>query len=66
MALTEASLLREVAKLQRDKTLLAVMEIVDSISTTEMLRGSYSATQRTARDYRDDLRTRLKALREAD
>lgn len=66
MAVTEAALLREVARLQRDKTLLAVRDIVDSIPVAEYDKTRYRDVGRSAENFRKDLLRRLKALKEAD
>lgn len=62
-ALTEAALLREVARVQHDKTLQAVRDLVDSIKV-ETPDGRYDTKKRTAAQFRTDLIAGLQQIRE--
>ena len=64
-ALTEAALLREVARVQNDKTLLAVRDLIDSIPVMELKKGAYNETHRAAKLFRADLISGIQQLKEA-
>ena len=63
---TEAALLREVARVQHDKTLQQVRDLVDSIKTTDVGSRGYGTTDRAAVQFRADLVSGLQRLRDAD
>jgi hypothetical protein len=63
--LTEATLLREVARVQHDKTIQAVRDLVESIKTTQpSKRDSYYSDERTAKAFRADLLAGLQRMRD--
>lgn len=66
MSITEAALLREVARVQHNKTLLAVRDLIDGIKTWQPNRSrGYGESDRTAKEFRADLLEGLRQLREA-
>lgn len=62
-ALTEAALLREVARIQRDKTLQDVRDLIDAMPTARTGRG-YSGESIPAAKFRDELIASLRHLRD--
>lgn len=62
----DADLVRESARIARDKTLLEVRDLVDRIKVTEPNpdRYAYSDKARTAEQFRNDLRAELRRLSE--
>jgi len=65
-SLTEAALLREVARVQHDKTLQAVRDAVDRIATTTTGSDRYTTKDRTAKQFRADLVAALQGMRDAE
>lgn len=66
--LTEAALLREVARVQHDKTLQQVRDLVDSIAVMEPKPGDRwgDRVERRAKSFRTDLIAGLQRLRNAE
>lgn len=62
MALTEADLLREVAKVQRDKTLQAVRDLIEGIKVSDYSTRSYSDEPRPAAQFKSELLDGIKAM----
>lgn len=60
----DATLLQEVSRVQHDKTLQAVRDLIDRIGITETRSGSYSVEERTARAFRTDLLAGIRRLRD--
>lgn len=55
MALTEADLLREVARVQRRADLQEFRDKIESLETTVYSRSSYSEQNRPAKEFKQDL-----------
>lgn len=67
MGLTEAALLREVARVQQDKTIQAMRDAIDAIPISKSTTGGiYRDADRTAREFRADVVAALIEMREAD
>jgi len=66
VSITEAALLREVAQVQRNKTLLDVRDLIDGIRTEKAATRGYGMDPRTAKEFRDDLVRALQQLKEAE
>lgn len=66
-AFTEASLLREVARVQHDKTVQSVRDLIETIPVNKPSgRYSWETTSRTADEFRKDLVAALLKMRELD
>ena len=59
MALTEADLLREVARVQRRADLQEFRDKIESLDVTVYDRSRYSDRDRPAKEFRQDLRAWL-------
>jgi hypothetical protein len=63
--LTEAALLREVARVQHDKTLQSVRDLVEKIPTKQKGgRNSWDTIDRSATSFRSELIAALQRLRD--
>lgn len=65
MSTLDGSLLREVARVQHDKTIQAVRDAIDSIPVDKHNERSYGREALTAARFRDDLLFKLRQMREA-
>lgn len=66
-AFTEASLLREVSRVQHDKTIQAIRDMVDTIPTKKPAgRNSWDTAERSATEFRKDLISAIQKMRELD
>ena len=66
MSLTEAALLREVARLQHDKTLLMVRDALDSLKTETYDKARYRDVPRSAVSFKQELVAALQRLGEVE
>lgn len=61
-----AALIQEAVRVQRDKTLLEVRDLIDSTAAQEYDRRSYSNKPRSAVQFKQDVLAGLRALGERE